>query len=97
MLQGFLRMDPVEDLRSFIDATAPVQQGDFQADDAVPMSVNRIGRDSLGVDNASRIYDIDNGAPIVWVGDMSQTTTEVHEGRADILDAKTACIGPPAR
>ncbi len=52
MLQGFLRMDPVEDLRSFIDATAPVQQGDFQADDAVPMSVNRIGRDSLGMDNA---------------------------------------------
>jgi len=90
-------MDPVEDLRSFIDATAPVQQGDFQADDAVPMSVNRIGRDSLGMDNGSRIYDIDNGAPIVWVGDMSQTTTEVHEGRADILDAKTACIGPPAR
>lgn len=49
------------------------------------------------MDNASRIYDIDNGAPIVSIGDLSQTTTEVHEGRADTLDAKAACIGPQAR
>lgn len=90
-------MDQVEDSRSFIDATAPVQQGDFQVGDPVPVSVNQIGRESLGEANACRIYDVDNGAPIVWVGDMSQSTTEVHEGRADIPDAKTACTGQPAR